>query len=209
MHWLQDTLSDPWFRQLALGTLGISLASFLLLALPWTLIARLDPACLRRHKIQQTPFPPGLWFWPSLRQLAVNALVMAVLLVLAERDGRAVAGALNFIGPDAIYGRYWGCVEDHPFLHFELCYHQAIDHAIEEGLRQARQRLDRQLFHAQFDQQRTRRAVMLEAVGLGGAGIPGCGVHLCLPVPVAKGQVVETGKVRPVRRDDAGCAFLA
>lgn len=83
MHWLQDTLSDPWFRQLALGTLGISLASFLLLALPWTLIARLDPACLRRHKVQQTPFPPGLWFWPSLRQLAVNALVMAVLLVLA------------------------------------------------------------------------------------------------------------------------------
>ncbi|WP_207101071.1 GNAT family N-acetyltransferase [Paracoccus shandongensis] len=57
-----------------------------------------------------------------------------ILLVLAERDGRAVAGALNFIGPDAIYGRYWGCVEDHPFLHFELCYHQAIDVAIARGL---------------------------------------------------------------------------
>lgn len=57
-----------------------------------------------------------------------------VLLVLAERDGVPVAGALNFIGPDALYGRYWGCVEDHPCLHFELCYYQAIDWAIRHGL---------------------------------------------------------------------------
>lgn len=57
-----------------------------------------------------------------------------VLLVLAERDGRPVAGALNFIGREALFGRYWGCVEEHPFLHFELCYHQAIDHAIAAGL---------------------------------------------------------------------------
>lgn len=57
-----------------------------------------------------------------------------VLLVLAEREGRPIAGALNFIGPDALYGRYWGCVEDHAFLHFELCYHQAIDYAIAHGL---------------------------------------------------------------------------
>ena len=57
-----------------------------------------------------------------------------ILLVLAERDGQPIAGALNFLGPDAIYGRYWGCIEDHPFLHFELCYHQAIDHAIAHGL---------------------------------------------------------------------------
>lgn len=56
------------------------------------------------------------------------------LLVLAERDGEPIAGALNFLGPDAIYGRYWGAVEDHPFLHFELCYHQAIDWAIAHGL---------------------------------------------------------------------------
>lgn len=57
-----------------------------------------------------------------------------ILLVLAERDGRYVAGALNFIGRDTLYGRYWGAVEDHPFLHFELCYHQAIDFAIAKGL---------------------------------------------------------------------------
>jgi predicted N-acyltransferase len=57
-----------------------------------------------------------------------------VLLVLAERDGTAVAGALNFIGRDTLFGRYWGCVEHHPFLHFELCYHQAIEAAIAAGL---------------------------------------------------------------------------
>jgi uncharacterized protein len=52
-----------------------------------------------------------------------------MLLVLAF-DGRPVAGALNFIGRETLYGRYWGCVEDHPCLHFELCYYQAIDWAI-------------------------------------------------------------------------------
>ncbi|WP_410219033.1 GNAT family N-acetyltransferase [Paracoccus sp. (in: a-proteobacteria)] len=57
-----------------------------------------------------------------------------ILLVLAEADGRPIAGALNFLGPDAIYGRYWGCLAEHAFLHFELCYHQAIDHAIAHGL---------------------------------------------------------------------------
>ncbi len=57
-----------------------------------------------------------------------------VLLILAERDGEPIAGALNLIGDDAIYGRYWGCSEDVPFLHFELCYYQAIDAAIARGL---------------------------------------------------------------------------
>ncbi len=57
-----------------------------------------------------------------------------VLLMLALRGGRPVAGALNFIGGDCLYGRYWGASEDIPFLHFELCYYQAIDWAIEHGL---------------------------------------------------------------------------
>lgn len=57
-----------------------------------------------------------------------------VLLVMAKRNGRYVAGAINFIGVDALYGRHWGCVEDHPFLHFEVCYHQAIDFALSKGL---------------------------------------------------------------------------
>jgi predicted N-acyltransferase len=58
----------------------------------------------------------------------------SVLLVLAFEDGRAIAGALNFIGREALYGRYWGCLAERPFLHFELCYYQAIDAAIERGL---------------------------------------------------------------------------
>lgn len=57
-----------------------------------------------------------------------------MLLMLAQRDGEWIAGALNFIGADGLYGRYWGCVEDHPCLHFELCYYQAIEAAIERGL---------------------------------------------------------------------------
>ncbi len=57
-----------------------------------------------------------------------------ILLVLARRRGRWVAGALNFIGRDTLYGRYWGCSEEHPCLHFELCYYQAIDWAIARGL---------------------------------------------------------------------------
>lgn len=56
------------------------------------------------------------------------------LLVLAEHGGRPVAAALNFIGSDTLYGRYWGCAEDHPCLHFELCYYQAIDWALAHGL---------------------------------------------------------------------------
>ncbi|MDN2564714.1 GNAT family N-acetyltransferase [Aquibium sp. A9E412] len=57
-----------------------------------------------------------------------------VLVVAARRNGRAIAGAINFIGSHALYGRNWGCLEHHPFLHFEVCYHQAIEFAIAHGL---------------------------------------------------------------------------
>ncbi|MDP8920818.1 MAG: GNAT family N-acetyltransferase [Pseudomonadota bacterium] len=57
-----------------------------------------------------------------------------VLLVMAKRNGRYIAGAINFIGAKRLYGRNWGCIEDHPFLHFEVCYYQAIDFAIARGL---------------------------------------------------------------------------
>jgi predicted N-acyltransferase len=57
-----------------------------------------------------------------------------VVLVMAFDGGHAVAGAINFIGAEALYGRYWGAVVEKPFLHFELCYYQAIDAAIELGL---------------------------------------------------------------------------
>jgi predicted N-acyltransferase len=58
-----------------------------------------------------------------------------ILLVMARRAGRWIAGAINFIGSDALYGRNWGAVEHHPFLHFEVCYYQAIDYAITHGLK--------------------------------------------------------------------------
>ncbi|KRB80856.1 hypothetical protein ASE00_17745 [Sphingomonas sp. Root710] len=57
-----------------------------------------------------------------------------VLLIMALRDGTPIAGALNLIGADALYGRNWGCIEEVPFLHFELCYYQAIEAAIARGL---------------------------------------------------------------------------
>lgn len=79
------------------------------------------------------------WGRPYLNRrffsLIGERMAEAILLVVAERDGRAVAGALNFIGAEALYGRNWGALEDQPFLHFELCYYQAIEFAIECGLR--------------------------------------------------------------------------
>ena len=57
-----------------------------------------------------------------------------ILLVMAKRNGRWIAGAINFIGSDTLFGRNWGSIEHHPFLHFELCYYQAIQFAIESKL---------------------------------------------------------------------------
>jgi len=78
------------------------------------------------------------WGHPYLTRaffsLLGERLADRVLLIFAEASGRPIAGALNLIGGDALYGRYWGRIEDRPFLHFEVCYHQAIDFAIERGL---------------------------------------------------------------------------
>lgn len=78
------------------------------------------------------------WGRPYLTRAAFSLIGQRmadrVLLVMAYLGDRPIAGALNFIGPDALYGRYWGAVVDKPFLHFELCYYQAIDAAIARGL---------------------------------------------------------------------------
>ena len=78
------------------------------------------------------------WGHPYLTRdffsLAGETMADRIILFLAERDGQPIAGALNWLGADTLYGRYWGCVEDVPFLHFELCYYQAIEVAIERGL---------------------------------------------------------------------------
>ncbi len=79
------------------------------------------------------------WGTPYLTRSAFTRLHETMrddmLLVLAFDGPRPIAGALNFIGHDTLYGRYWGCAEDHPCLHFELCYYQAIDWAIANGLK--------------------------------------------------------------------------
>jgi uncharacterized protein len=79
------------------------------------------------------------WGQPYLTRAAFSLLgermSEKILLVMAYADGAPFAGALNFIGGDALYGRYWGAVADKPFLHFELCYYQAIDAAIAMGLK--------------------------------------------------------------------------
>lgn len=57
-----------------------------------------------------------------------------IVLIMCRREGRYIAGALNMVGDDTIYGRYWGALENHRYLHFEVCYYQAIDYAIKHGL---------------------------------------------------------------------------
>lgn len=78
------------------------------------------------------------WGMPYLTRrffdIAHETLRDDMLLALALRDGRPVAGALNLIGRETLFGRYWGCSEHHPCLHFELCYYQAIDYAIAHGM---------------------------------------------------------------------------
>jgi uncharacterized protein len=70
----------------------------------------------------------------SFFDILCSTMADKVVLVMAEADGRPVGGALNLKGDDALYGRYWGCLESHAFLHFEACYYQAIDYAIAHGL---------------------------------------------------------------------------
>ena len=78
------------------------------------------------------------WGFPYLNRaffdLLHRRMADRVVLVMAKAEGRYIASALNLLGSNALYGRYWGRLEDRPSLHFELCYHQAIDIAIERGL---------------------------------------------------------------------------
>ncbi len=71
----------------------------------------------------------------SFFSLIGESMAKDVLLVMARRNNRWIAGAINFIGSDTLFGRNWGAIEHHPFLHFEVCYYQAIDFAIRRGLK--------------------------------------------------------------------------
>ena len=78
------------------------------------------------------------WGHPYLNReffsIVSAAMADRIVLVMAKRAGRWIAGALNFLGANTIYGRYWGAVEHRPFLHFEVCYYRAIEYAIGHGL---------------------------------------------------------------------------
>ena len=71
----------------------------------------------------------------SFFSLIGKSMAEDVALIMAKRNGRWIAGAINFIGSDTLFGRNWGAIEHHPFLHFEVCYYQAIDFAIRRGLK--------------------------------------------------------------------------
>jgi uncharacterized protein len=71
----------------------------------------------------------------SFFSLIGESMAEDVALIMAKRRGRWIAGAINFIGSDTLFGRNWGAIEHHPFLHFEVCYYQAIDFAIRRGLK--------------------------------------------------------------------------
>lgn len=106
--------------------------------------AGLDVSCLRGSEITSAHWDAFFAFYmdtgsrkwgrPYLNRKFFTLLGATMtdrcLLILATRSGKPVAGALNLIGGDCLYGRYWGAIEHHPCLHFELCYYQAIDYAI-------------------------------------------------------------------------------
>lgn len=74
------------------------------------------------------------YLWREFFDLIHESMPDDILLIMCERNGEWVAGALNLIGRETLFGRYWGCTEEHPFLHFEVCYYQAIEAAIRLGL---------------------------------------------------------------------------
>ncbi|MCM2328940.1 MAG: GNAT family N-acetyltransferase [Lysobacter sp.] len=88
-------------------------------------------ACYRRtyREHRSTPYLTREFFGMIARRMPDN-----VLLVIAEREGRPIAAAMDLFSPAALYGRYWGAVEFVPGLHFEACYYQAIEFAIERGI---------------------------------------------------------------------------
>jgi hypothetical protein len=121
-----------------------------------------------------------------------------VLLVLAERDGTPIGGALNFIGGDALYGRYWGCTETRPFLHFELCYHQAIEAAIELGLArvEAGAQGDHKLARG-YEPVGTRSAHVIKDAAFAGA----IGRYLRLECGEIDAQIAAAQEASPYRKD--------
>ncbi|MFS4580966.1 GNAT family N-acetyltransferase [Phaeobacter sp. C3_T13_0] len=122
-----------------------------------------------------------------------------MVLILAERDGVPVAGALNFLGRKTLYGRYWGCVEHHPCLHFELCYYQAIEQAILRGL-------DRVEAGAQGEHKLARGYLPTQTHSLHWVGDPGFADAIARYLDAERGAIEEEIEVLtdygPFRKPD-------
>ena len=125
-----------------------------------------------------------------------------ILLVMAKRAGRWIAGAINFIGTEALYGRNWSAVEHHPFLHFELCYYQAIDYAIAHKLKRveagaqgehklARGYLPQTTYSAHFIANQALRRAVAEYLARERAYVQAAGEELAAAAPFRKDLVEQ------------------
>jgi uncharacterized protein len=125
-----------------------------------------------------------------------------ILLVMARRAGRWIAGAINFLGADTIYGRNWGAVEHHPFLHFEICYYQAIDYAIQHKLKWveagaqgehklARGYLPKTTYSAHFIANASLRRAIAEYLARERAYVQAAGEELAAAAPFRKDLVEQ------------------
>jgi predicted N-acyltransferase len=136
-------------------------------------------------------------FWPLLGE----RLGEKVVLMWAEREGEPVAGALNLMGREALYGRNWGCAEEVPFLHFELCYLRAIDFAIEH-------KLPRVEAGAQGEHKIARGYLPVETYSVHLIRHPGLAravAHfLEAETPAVRGRMQDLATLSPYRREGEG-----
>ncbi|GBQ63996.1 hypothetical protein AA103196_0753 [Ameyamaea chiangmaiensis NBRC 103196] len=136
---------------------------------------------------------------PAFFPLLSERLGDRVVLMIAEHEGTPVAGALNLMGRDTLYGRNWGCEGDWPFLHFELCYYRAIEFAIEHGLARVEA-------GAQGEHKIQRGYVPVETASAHWIAHPGLRAavaeYLDHETPAVRAEMAELGTLSPYRRDD-------
>jgi uncharacterized protein len=139
----------------------------------------------------------------------------ATVLIMAKRGGRAIAGAINFVGSDTLFGRHWGAVEHHPFLHFEICYYQAIEYAIVHKLARveagaqgehklARGYLPSTTYSAHYIADRAFRRAIDDYLGRERAYVEAAGRELAEASPFRKGSAGEQLAKPELADEDAG-----
>jgi predicted N-acyltransferase len=146
------------------------------------------------------------WGRPYLNRKAFSLIGAATgescLLVMAMRGKRAIAGSLHMIGGDCLYGRYWGAIEHHPCLHFELCYYQAIEYAIQHKIQRveagaqgehklARGYLPHTTYSAHFIANPTLRRAIAEYLARERAYVQAAGKELAAAAPFRKDLVEQ------------------